>query len=899
MIGRRLGQYEILERLGAGGMGEVWRARDPRLDRDVALKVLPAELAGDAERLARLEREAKALAALNHPHIVTIYSVDEADGVRFLTMEFVEGETLDRLVPSGGLALERFLSLAIPLADALAAAHARGVLHRDLKPANAMVTPEGRVKVLDFGLAKLASVPVGDLTEVPTGSLEGLTREGQIVGTAPYMSPEQIQGRGADARSDIFSLGVVLYEMATGRRPFAGASTVEVLSSILRDEPPSTSDLRPELPRQLGRILRHCLAKDPERRFQSAKDLRNQLEALRAEVHEEKSAARVEAMQSGARKQASPSRLKRLAVPVLLAVVLVVAGVTWLRPSGSPETDSPAAEPANARTALAVLPFQNLSSDPDHAYFAGGLHDELLTQLSRVAAISLRGRASVMGYAATTKPIRQIAEELKVGAVVEGSVQVIGERLRVSVQLIDAASDEHLWAERYDRTLDDAFGIQSDVAQRVVAAVGAALEGGIRRAMVEMPTTDPKAYRLYLQGRDYFRRPGYLRQTWEIAQQLYEQAIELDPGFALAHAALSELHGSTYWFRYDPSPKRLAAQREAAEAALRLAPELPQARIAIGMWHHIGEGDWTAALAEYEVALKGLPNDAWLVSLIGYAHRHLNQWGEVEAAFERGVELDPRDANLFAALGGLPYGVTRRYPEAILAYDRALALAPDLHTAAILRAWTYVEWQGQLKALRVALDGVPTDAELGGLGSAAAQRAELLLLERDADTLLEHLGRIQADVLEGISFFVPKWLYAAWAQQLRDDPDAARLAFAAALEHLDSVTADLNDDWRVRSARGLALAGLGKREEALREARWLAQSVVYREDAFIGLCVARDRAQILAQAGEAEAALDAVERLLGGPSWFTSVHTLRLDPRWNPIRDHTRFQALLVRFAEF
>jgi TolB-like protein/Flp pilus assembly protein TadD len=903
--GGRLGPYEIVALLGAGGMGEVWRARDPRLEREVALKVLPTELAADAERLSRFEREAKALASLSHPSIVTIHSVEEADGVRFLTMERVEGETLDRLIPDGGMGLEQLLALAIPLADALAAAHAKGVLHRDLKPANVMVTEEGQVKILDFGLAKLAGEPTGELGQGPTVSLEWKTRAGQILGTVPYLSPEQIQGRPGDARSDLFSLGVMLYEMTTGRRPFGGESAMEVLSSILRDEPESAVTLRPELPRQLGRILRRCLAKDPERRFQLAKDLRNELEALREELDE---ARRVEAVESRSRRRAPPAAgepaptrvatprasLRRFGGLGLLAALLVAGAVLWLRsPDPVPLSSG---ERADSRTALAVLPFQNLSTEAEHAYFAGGLHDELLTQLSRVAALSLRGRTSVMGYAGTTKPIRQIAEELRVGALVEGSVQVVGERLRVNVQLIDAVSDEHLWAESYDRTLDDVFAIQSDVAQRVVAAVGAALESGERQALVVAPTANAEAYRLYLQGQGYSRRPGFHRQNWEIAQQLYERALALDPEFALAYAALSELHGRMYWFRHDPSPARITAQRSAAETALRLAPELPQAHLAMGQWHYRARRDWAAALAEYEIALRGLPNDAQIVAAIGAVHRRLGNWNEVYAAFERAVELDPRDANIIADLGGHTYRCTRRYADAVRETDRALALAPDLHWAAVNKGWIQVDWQGELDTLRAALDGLPEHANLGGPTTAAMMRAELLLWERDPVRLLEHLESLATDVLEGQDFFLPKQLYAAWAHQLRGDRAAERLAFAAALERLDAVPDELRDDWRVHAARGLALAGLGRREEAREEARWLEQSVVYREDAWDRQWVARDRAWILAQAGELDAALDAIERLLAGPS-FLSVHTVRLDPRFDPIRDHPRYLALLATYA--
>jgi TolB-like protein/Flp pilus assembly protein TadD len=885
MLGTTLNHYRIEAELGRGGMGEVYAAEDTRLRRRVALKVLPPALGADPERRRRFEREAQAVAALNHPAIVTIHSVEQAGDVLFLTMELVEGTTLAALLARGGLPLDRLLEIAIPLADAMAAAHARGIVHRDLKPANVMVTHEGRVKVLDFGLARLKE-PVGAGADLTATAAVELTGEGRILGTIAYMSPEQAQGQAVDHRSDIFSLGVVLYELATGRRPFTGESSLSMLSSILKDTPAPVTDVNPALPRELGRIIGRCLVKDPDRRCQSARDLRNECEELRAEV-------------AAAQRSGSPFSRKRLAwgLPAALLAALLLGGAL-LRPGPGGPPAPPPAEPAYARTALAVLPFRNLSAEEDNAYFAGGLHDELLTQLSRVAALSLRGRTSVMGYADTTKPIRQIAEELAVGALLDGSVQVVGRRLRVSVLLVDAATDEHLWAESYDRTLDDAFAIQSDVAQRVVAAVGAALGADERQAMTERPTASADAYRLYLQGREYYNRPGRLRQNWEIAQQLYGRALALDPEFALAHAALSEVHGRMHWFRHDPSPARIEAQREGAEAALRLAPGLPQAHIAMGAWQHYGRLDFAVALSEFEIALRGLPNDAGLVERIGYVHRRLGNWDEASAAFERAAELDPRAPDLFADLGAHTYGVTRRYPEAVRALDRALALAPDFHGASVRKGWTHAAWHGELDTLRAALDGIPEDADLGlgTLGRTPAQRAELLLLERHPARLLDHLEGLQRDVLEGQIFFLPKSLYAGWAHRLRGDPAAARLAFAAAIERLDAVSDDLRDDWRVRSARGLALAGLGRREEALVEARWLEQSRIYHRDAMLGPVLARDRAWILAGAGEAGAALDEIERLLAEPSWLT-VHILRLDPRWDPIRDHPRFQALLAADA--
>jgi TolB-like protein/Flp pilus assembly protein TadD len=541
------------------------------------------------------------------------------------------------------------------------------------------------------------------------------------------------------------------------------------------------------------------------------------------------------------------------------------------------------------------LPFQNLSADGPHSYFAGGLHDELLTQLSKVAALSLRGRTSVMGYAGTTKAIREIAQELSVASIVEGSVQVVGNRLRVNVQLIDAVTDEHLWAESYDRTLDDAFAIQSDIARQVVAAVGATLTGTEARAMAAAPTDNPEAYRLYLQGLEFFNRPGRLQRDTEVAQGLFERGLSQDSAFALAYAALSQAHGRMWWWGYDRSPERLALQQQAAETALRLAPDLSPTRVAMGYVHYWGRQDFHRALEEFEAALRGMPNDAELRANIAYVHRRLGNWDEVLDAFETALALDPRNvnhindlSNTFTSLG--------RYPEAVEWLTHGLALAPDVAGYDVQRGWTWVLWQGRLDSLAAALNRHPPDADLGARGSAREWNARWLLLERQPDSLLALLLNTPHRVFERQGSYLPTSLLSAWAHELRGDGPAALDAFGSARIQLDSVLAVLPDDWRVHAARGFALAGLGLREEARREARWLQQSPIYREDAYGGQSLAMDRALILAGIGDTEEALEEIERFLAGPP-FLSVHTLRLDPSYDPIRHDPRFQALLVKFT--
>jgi len=841
-------------------MGVVYKAEDTRLKRTVALKFLPPELTRDSEAKERFVHEAQAASALQDHNICVVHDIDEtSDGQMFICMEYLEGETLKKRIERGMLPLHDSIEIALQIARGLQAAHEAGMVHRDVKPANIMVTAKGEAKILDFGVAKLAGQAV-------------LTKTGSTVGTAAYASPEQARGEEVDRRSDIFSLGVVLYEVITGHRPFRGEHEAAVTYSITNEAPEPLARYKADVSDDLQRVIDKSLAKDRSDRYQHIDEL---LVDLRKAQQESPSAPR--------------SKWKSRTIPLLVGAGLAVAALLVLAYIFLPS------KPASPHDrSIAVLPFQNLSAEGPHTYFAAGLHDELLTQLSKVASLTVISRTSVMGYEVTKTPLRQIAQELGVGTVVEGSVQVVGDRLRVNVQLIDATTQAHLWAEHYDRTLDDAFAIQSDVAQQIVAAVGGVLTSAEQGSLTAAPTENAEAYRLYLQGREYATRPGYLRQNYETAQQLYERALALDPDFALAHVSLAWVHGKMYWEGFDPSPARAAHQREEAETALRLAPDLPQSHVAMGTAHYWGRRDYRRALDEYAIAVKGLPNDAGLWMMIGAIDRRLGNWEKVFEAFDKAAELNPRFANLFYDLGGGSYDFVRRYADAVRAYDRALSLAPDLLDAAIKRGFTYVHWHGQLDTLRATMSSISSDAELEGTGQVTRLRAYLLLLERNPDGLLSMLRNERADVFIVQTEFLPAPLFAAWGHRMKGDHLAARAAFVLSQVILDSVEKELPDDWRVHASRGLTLAGLGRRNDALREARWLQESEVYRDDAYDGPIVAEARAQILAEAGDTDAALDEIERLLEGPSDVT-VHTLRLDPKWDPLRSSPRFQALVAK----
>ena len=675
-------------------MGEVYRARDPRLNREVAIKVLPASFSNDPDRLRRFEQEAKAAGVLNHPNIIAVYDVGSYEGAPYVVSELLDGETLREVLSGGGLPPRKALDYALPIAQGLAAAHEKGIVHRDLKPENIFVTNDGRVKILDFGLAKLTRPEIegGPATEAPTATAG--TEAGVVLGTLDYMAPEQARGKPADVRSDIFAFGAILYEMLSGSRAFHRDSAAETMSAILKEDPPDLSTANRNVSSGLERIVRHCLEKKPEQRFHSAHDLAFDLSAVAGE--------------SAREEPRSPLRTAPVLVGAVLAALVVVLGVLLLRTRGGPAVRPGA--PASDRKSIAVLPFQNLSPDPENAYFADGMTEDILTQLAKIRDLKVISRTSVMRYKGTQKPVKEIAAELGVATVLEGSVRRAGNQVRIVGQLVDARTDEHLWAETYDRELKDVFAIQSEVAQQIAAALRATLSPTEKRRIEQSPTRNLAAYDLYLKGREFYNH--YRKADNEAAIELFQKALELDSGFALAYAGLGDAYGQRVQ-RFGFPQSTLESSLEMSRKAIALDPELAEGYKALGLTY-FAKGAYRESLDAYRRSVQINPNQVAATANIGFALWTLGRPDEALPWLLRGAELDPKSPPGLAGIAGC-YAMLGDVGRAERWLKRSLELQPDLNQAHAFLIWLYLQErrdEDALRQARYAMTLLPDDPRL-------------------------------------------------------------------------------------------------------------------------------------------------------------------------------------------
>jgi non-specific serine/threonine protein kinase len=850
MIGQTVSHYKIVEKLGEGGMGVVYKAKHLKLDSYVALKFLPAHLAAQETAKKRFIQEAKAASSLEHPNICTIHDIDETRQKQmYIVMSYYDGETLQEKTDGGPLPFDQVIDITSQIASGLAKAHEKGITHRDIKPGNIIITKEGLAKIVDFGLAKLA----GQAKVTKTGTM----------GTVVYMSPEQASGRDVDPRSDVFSLGVVLYALLSGTLPFRGDHEAAVIYSIMNKEPEPLAARRSDLPPAVQRVIDKALAKKRDQRYVDAGELLADLRRLQ----EARQIAELE-------KKTSKKIRSRAIVYASIGLAVVIAGYFVVPRLFPPQ-----------RVMLAVLPFENLGSAEDE-YFSDGITDEITARLASVSGLGVIARTSVIQYKNTDKDIQQIGEELGVDYVVEGTIRWErgpGEpgRVRVTPQLITVSDATHVWADVYDEGFSQIFDVQSDIAKKVVSALNITLLEPERELLERKPTENLEAFDYYLRGKEYSGRGMTDERTTRLAVQLYEKAVELDPNFASAYARLSRAHTELYWHT-ERQDEDLAKAKQAADRAMEVGHNLPDVRVALASYYyHLN--DYDRALQELTKAQERKRNDGDILAEIGYVQRRLGRYELAAVNIERAAELDPRSIVLQVNLGNT-YLRVREYAKAEACFDQAISFGPDEDIAYGRLALLYVMRDGDAEAAQQLLRTASELLEPTPWFNRT--RAWIDACAGDYQAALEGYA-INDPSLPGASHYDRAAVYA-----LLDKPGLARAHYDSARVVLERSVAVDAKNARHHAGLGIAYAGLGRKEDAIREGELAVELAPISEDAHWNPAVALSLARIYTMAGEHDAAVDRLELLLSIPG-DVSAPMLRIDPTWAPLRAHARFDELV------
>jgi eukaryotic-like serine/threonine-protein kinase len=864
--GTTVSHYRIIEKIGAGGMGEVYLAEDTKLDRKVALKFLPLNLCADPECRARFTREAQASAKLDHPNIISVFEVGEFQGRPYFSMQHVEGRSLKEVLAGPPLPLDRVLEIGIQVSEGLQAAHEKGITHRDIKPSNILIDSHGRARIVDFGLASVIGT-------------DQLTKTGSTLGTIGYMSPEQVRGDKVDHRTDLFSLGVVLYEMIAGHSPFKAESEAATLHAIVDTKPEVLARFRREMPAELQTVVDKALEKSVAVRYQHADELAADLRRL------------------ASRRPAATAKNKRdwwnryvvTAAAIVLVGLVGYWSVTKYRSHTGSLTEA-------KRIMLAVLPFENLGS-PQEEYFADGITDEITTRLAGLSGLGVISRTSSMQYKKTSKSLKQIGKELNVEYVLEGTIrwEKTGSenKVRINPQLVRVADDSHLWATGIDAVLTDVFAAQSQIAQQVAAALNVTLLQPEQDALTHTKEVNAAAYDYYLKGKEYFSIARLGQSDMRSAESMFLKAIGLAPDFAQAYAELGSLYVELHWENPESSPKILDSAKKLIDISLRLAPNLPESRQALGWYYFHGTRDFGRAFEEFSKVLEIQPNNVLAMASVAWVQRRLGKWDEAIQGLAMMTRLAPRDPWYKYELG-LTYHYCRRYQEAVEQFDRVIDLQPSNHWAHHLKSWALFNVTGETKEALATLDAAR--ASIGRWPELTWFEAYYDCCDRKYESALKLLNA-RGDVLfpEGSDssdyYYLKGVVYA-----LMKKPEAARIYYDSARAELELKVAASPTSATLHTLMAQAYAGLGQKEKAIQAAKKAVELVPESRDALEGPTYVRNLAVVYALTGEYDQATALFDHILSEPA-NGSVNWLRVAPGFDALRATPGFQAMLAKHA--
>ena len=876
------GRYQVIEELGHGGIGRVYKVFDTDIKEKIALKVLRPEIALDKETIERFSNELKLARKISHRNVCRMFDLGKAESTTFITMEFVPGEDLKKLIrKTGQLGAGRAVAIAKQVCEGLAEAHHLGVVHRDLKPQNIMVDEDGNARIMDFGIARSLHK-------------KGITGPGVMIGTPEYMSPEQVEGKEVDERSDIYSLGVILFEMVTGHVPFEGDTPFTIGVKHKSEQPRNPRELNAHIPEDLSRAILRCLEKDKERRYRTAEELRLALEKVEQglpttehHTHQRRSTVAGGAL-LGPR--------KRWKVIAAVAFVLIISGAAILYFSGGKPL------PTETRNRLVVLPFENLGA-PEDEYFADGITDEITARIASVRQLEVVGRSSAIQYKKTNKSARQIGEELGVNYILSGTVRWQRQpggtsKVRVTPSLVRVSDATQIWVNPYDETIAEVFQVQSDIAIRVAQALNVALVEPERKVLEAKLTNNPDAYDYYLRGREYYYRGSEKRENLSTSIDMFENAIKLDTGFIQAYAGLAISHAAMYWDYYDHTEERAAKSKEAADKAVELGPDAPEAHLALGTYYYHCKIDYERALEQLELALEKQPKNSEILATIAYIKRRQGKLDETVLNLKRALDIDPRSIEISLNMGNT-YNLLRDYVEAERYYKRAISLSPD-HLGLYIApdnslAWLYLYGLGDTRKAREIIEKASKKTASPDEGNWLHYAWTLVnIFDKAYEEALNQISLMPFEALDDQLRYVLKSQLYAQTYGLMGEKQKEQEYYNSARAFLENKVKEQPDDSRFYSALGIVCAGLGLKEKAIQEAARATVLLPVSKEFMRGSCRVQDLAQVYVMVGDYDKAFDQIEYLLSIPGQL-SVPLLKIDPAWAPLRSFPRFSALLKK----